>query len=99
MLGKMVGVQSHPNSNEAHVFKSLAGRNAINFHPPSYAAEVVVAADPADTLRQRFEALLARSDALPFGQAAASLMPPPVAPAVAAEPNSPRRALLIVGSP
>ena len=94
----MVGVQRHPNSHEARIFKTLAGRNAINFHPPSYAAEVVVATDSAETLRQRFEALLARWDALPFGEAAASLMPP-VASGVCADPNSPRRALLIVGSP
>ena len=94
----MVGVQRHPNPHEAHIFKTLAGRNAINFHPPSYAAEVVVATDPADTLRRRFEALLARSDALPFGESAASLMPPVVS-GMGADPNSPRRALLIVGSP
>jgi hypothetical protein len=95
----MVGVQRHPNPREAHIFKILAGRNAINFHPPSYAAEAVVVTEPADALRRRFEALLARSDALPFGESAASLMPPPVASGVAAGPNSPRRVLLIVGSP
>jgi hypothetical protein len=95
----MVGVQRHPNPHEAHIFKTLAGRNAINFHPPSFAAEVVLATDDADTLRGRFEALLARSDALPFGEAAASLMPAPVMPGTAVEPVSPRRTLLIVGSP
>src|SRR5271157_2669256 len=95
----MVGVQRQPNSAEAHIFKTLAGRNAINFHPPAYAADVVVATDPADTLRERFEALLDRSDALPFGEAAASLMPPPVVSDGAAELDGPRRALLIVGSP
>ena len=94
----MVGVQRHPNAHEAHIFKTLAGRNAINFHPPTYAAEVVAATDPAEALRRRFEALLTRSDALPFGEAAASLMPPPVAPGVATG-DSPRQALLIVGSP
>jgi hypothetical protein len=50
-------------------------------------------------LRGRFEALLTRSDALPYGEAVASLMPAPVASGAAAEPNSARRALLIVGSP
>jgi len=95
----MVGVQRHLNSHEAHIFKVLAGRNAINFHPPSYAAEVMVATNPADTLRRRFETLQAKSDSLPFGEAAASLMPPPVVSGVAAGQNSPRRALLIVGSP
>jgi multimeric flavodoxin WrbA len=95
----MVGVQRHPNPHEAHIFETLAGRNAINFHPPSYAAEVVLATDGAEALRGRFEALLTRSDALPFGEAVASLMPAPVVPGTAVEPVSARRALLIVGSP
>jgi multimeric flavodoxin WrbA len=95
----MVGVQRQPNSHEAHIFRTVAGRNAINFIPPSFAAEVVVATEPAGALRQRFEALLTRSDALPFGEAAASLMPPPVVPGVSAELDCARRALLIVGSP
>jgi len=95
----MVGAQRHPNAHEAHIFKTLAGRNAINFHPPSYAAEVVAAMDSAEALRRRFKALLARSDTLPFGEATASLMPSPVAPSVAAGADSVRQALLIVGSP
>jgi multimeric flavodoxin WrbA len=95
----VVGVERHPNPHEAHIFKTLAGRNAINLHPPSYAAEVVLATDDADALRARFESLLTRSDALPFGDAAASLMPAPVMPATAIEPAGARRALLIVGSP
>ena len=94
----MVGVQRQPNSYEAHLFKTLAGRTAINFHPPSYAAEVVGATDAAGDLRQHFEALLGRSDALPFGESVASLMPPVVS-TLSAGPNSARRALLIVGSP
>src|SRR5208283_1642858 len=94
-----VGVQRHPNPYEAHILKTLAGRNAINFHPPSYAAEVVLATDDADALRARFESLLTRSDALPFGDAAASLMPAPVVAAKATETAGARRALLIVGSP
>jgi hypothetical protein len=94
----MVGVQRHPDSHEAHIFKTLAGRNAINLHPPTYAAEVVVATDPAETLRQKFAALLARSDNLPFGESVAWLMPP-VTSGVSAHPNTPKRALLIVGSP
>ncbi|HUI57062.1 MAG TPA: NAD(P)H-dependent oxidoreductase [Bryobacteraceae bacterium] len=94
----VVGVQRQPNPREAHIFRTLVGRNAINLLPPSYAAEVVVATTPAETLHERFEALLARSDALPFGEAAASLMPPVVSSADA-DRNGPKRALLIVGSP
>ena len=95
---KMLGVQRRSNPHEAHIFKTLAGRNAINLHPPSYAAEVVLATDSAETLRRSFEAMLTRSDALPYGEPAASLMPPPVTD-LPALPEIPRRALLIVGSP
>ncbi len=96
----MVGVQRRPNAHETHIFKTLAGRNAINFHPPSYAAEVVLATDNANALRQHFRALLTRSDTLPFGKLAASLMPPPVTPGTPfAGHDEARRALLIVGSP
>jgi len=95
----VVGVQRHANPQEAHIFKTLAGRNAINLHPSSYAAEVVLATDGADALPERFESLLTRSDTLPFGDAAASLMPAPVVPGAAIEPATARRALLIVGSP
>lgn len=95
----VVGVQRHANPQEAHIFKTLAGRNAINLHPPSYAAEVVLATDNTDALRACFESLLTRSDALPFGDAATSLMPELEIPGTAAGPVSTRRALLIVGSP
>jgi multimeric flavodoxin WrbA len=95
----MVGVQRQPNPQEANIFKTLAGRNAINFHPPSYTAEVVLATDEEAALRGRIEALVTRSDALPFGEAAARLMPEPVSFHRAAGPATARRALLIVGSP
>ena len=94
-----VGVQRHPNPYEAHIFKTLAGRNAINLRPHSYAAEVVLSGEDADALRERFESLLTRSDALPYGDAAASLMPAPVMSGAAVETGSERQALLIVGSP
>jgi hypothetical protein len=95
----MVGVQRRANPSEAHIFKILAGRNAINLHPTSYAAEVVLSTDKVDALRGRFEALLTRSDSLPFGDAVTSLMPAPVSRGSAAELGDSRRALLVVGSP
>jgi len=96
----IIGVQRRPNPHEAHIFRILAGRNAINFHPPSYAAEVVLATEDTDTLRQRLQTLLGRSDVLPYGELAASLMPAPVMPgAPLAGQDGARRALLIVGSP
>jgi len=93
-----VGVQRRANAHEAHIFETLAGRNALNLHPPSYAAEVVPATEAPGTLRQRFEALLARSDALPYGTSAAALMPAVVCGGDAMVTN-PKRAFLIIGSP
>jgi hypothetical protein len=93
-----VGVERQANAHAAQIFRTLAGRNAINLHPPSFAAEVVMATDDASTLRARFEALLERSDPLPFGELAAAVMPP-VLPDVPAGADVARRALLIVGSP
>jgi NADPH-dependent FMN reductase len=95
----VVGVQRKPNPDEARIFKTLAGRNAINLLPASFAVEVVCSAESADMLRRRFESLLNRSDALPFGDAAASVMPGPVLPDATIAPGEARRALLIVGSP
>lgn len=94
----IVGVQRHSNPHEAHIFKTLAGRNAINLHPPSYAVEVVLTTDDPKVLHSRFESLLTRSDSLPFGDAAASLMPAPVSLDKPELPSQ-RQALLIVGSP
>jgi len=94
----IVGVQQHPNAAEAHIFKILAGRNAINFHPPGYAVDVLLAGDDQSALRCRFESLLLRSDSLPFGEAAASLMPSAGIPS-ATPSHSERRVLLLVGSP
>ena len=61
----VVGVQRHPNPAEAQIFKTLAGRNAINLHPASYAAEVVLATDGAD---QRI--YLRASKVVPYGRVA-----------------------------
>jgi len=94
----VVGVQRHPNEDEARIFRVLAGRNAINMHPASYAVEVVDSADDLATLGQRFQALLSRSDAMPFGEAVTTLMPAPDASPIDLRGGT-RRALLIVGSP
>jgi multimeric flavodoxin WrbA len=92
-----VGVQREANEREAQVFRTLAGRNAINFHPPSSATEVVVAGEAFDELRARFAALLARNDALPYNGAAEAMMP--AAETGAAREGGARRALLLIGSP
>jgi multimeric flavodoxin WrbA len=93
------GVQRHPNSEEAHIFRLVVGRNAINFHAPTHAAEVVLATDDPDTLRQRFKGLLSRTDPRPLGVAVTSRMPVPDSSIPSPEADSAGRALLIVGSP
>jgi multimeric flavodoxin WrbA len=95
----VVGVQRHFNATEAHIFKTLAGRNAINLHPPSFATEVVHTSENEEALRGRFETLLTRSDSLPYGESAASLMPAPIELKASVRFTGVRRALLIVGSP
>lgn len=95
----VVGVQRQARPAEARIFRTLAGRNAINLHPSSYAAEVVHAKDDEQTLRTQFQELLTREDALPYGEAAGSIMPPPVLAGAVMEAGAHRRALLIVGSP
>ena len=94
-----IGVQRHPNNEEANIFKAVVGRNAINFHAPSYAAEVIMSTEDPDSLRSRFKTLLSRIDALPLGETLTSLMPMSDTSMASAEPGRPGRALLIVGSP
>lgn len=94
-----VGVQRHPNPDEASVFKGIVGRNAINFHAPGHAAEVVLSTDDGDTLRRRFQSLLERVDPLPWRGALRSFTPAPAKPAAGAALGGTRRALLIMGSP
>ncbi len=95
-----IGIQRQPNDAEANLFKVLVGRNALNFHAPTYAAEVVLSTDAPDKVRQQLQTLLVRNDKFPLGKAIASLMLTTESaimniPAM----DTPGRALLIVGSP
>ena len=92
-----IGVQHEANSEEEAIFKALVGRNAINFHAPTYAAEVVRDTDSPETLRQRFEKALSRSDSPPLGQQITAEFPTPSGPS--RQEVGARKALLIVGSP
>jgi multimeric flavodoxin WrbA len=94
-----IGVQRQPNAADAGLFKLLAGRNAINFHAKSYAAEVVRSTDDLDSLREVFGSLLCRNDPFPWGEEIASLMTTPDAGVSQAEADGARRARLIAGSP
>ena len=105
-----IGVQSEANAEEADIFRCLVGRNAINFHAPSHAAEVVQDSESPGVLREKFRALLLRRDAPRFGPAVNLLSGMPVVRSSGAELlgaeapsragiSGARRALLIVGSP
>ncbi len=101
-----IGIQSRANDEEAHLFKVLVGRNALNFHAPSYAADVVQATDSEASQHAQIQRILEREDAFPLGKAITSLMPGAVStdlPADDQESMAPldrsRRALLLLGSP
>jgi hypothetical protein len=95
-----IGIQRQPNPDEAHLFKVLLGRNAINFHAPTHAAEVVLSTAAPEQWRQQFQAVLTRHDAMPLGEAVTALMPTPVTDLDAPpDRDRPGHALLLVGSP
>jgi multimeric flavodoxin WrbA len=94
-----IGVQHHANSEEAAIFKALVGRNAINFHAPTHAAEVVMDTDSPETLHQRFEDALSRSQSSPLGKRITSGFPTPSTSGACSQALGSRKALLIVGSP
>jgi multimeric flavodoxin WrbA len=70
-----IGIQHHANYEEEAIFKTLVGRNAIHFHAPTYAAEVVTDIDSPETLGQKFKSVLSRSDPLPLGKRMRSWLP------------------------
>jgi multimeric flavodoxin WrbA len=95
-----IGVQDSPDAAEAEIFKTVVGHNAINFHAPSYAADVITASESPELSRRHLRALLSRQDALPFETAIASIMPPPALPEQdPKQVGQAKRALLVIGSP
>jgi multimeric flavodoxin WrbA len=95
-----IGIQRQPNPEEAHLFKTLVGRNAINFHAPTHAAEVVISTNSREQLRQQFQNVLVRNDAVPVGKTITSLMPTSGSNvADISVEDRPSRAILVVGSP
>lgn len=95
-----IGIQRQPHNESANLFKVLVGRNALNFHAPTYAAEVILSTDDPDRVRQQLQAVLVRNDTFPGVKVATSLMQTAVTANVSAPTGDvPGRALLIVGSP
>jgi multimeric flavodoxin WrbA len=100
-----IGAQRDGDAEEARLFKLLVARNAINFHAPSYAAEVVQSTDDGARLQDALRAALERQDPFPWREPVKSMMPAgqslPAADDTEAGggAGAARRALLLVGSP
>jgi multimeric flavodoxin WrbA len=94
-----VGVQSARDAEEVRLFKLLVGRNAINFHAPSYAAEVVQSTDDRARLQEALRPALDRQDRVPWREPVRSMMPAGQPLPVGGDGQVARRALLLVGSP
>ncbi len=94
-----IGVQRARDAEEAGLFKLLVGRNAINFHAPSYAAEVVQSTDDRARLQEALRSALDRQDPFPWREPVKSMMPAGEPLPAGGDAEVARRALLIVGSP
>jgi hypothetical protein len=94
-----IGVQRVPDAEEARIYKLVVARNAINFHAPSYAAEVVQSSDDRARLQKALRSALERQDSFPWREPVRSMLPAGEPLAVGGDAEADRRALLIVGSP
>jgi hypothetical protein len=94
-----IGVQRARDAEEAGLFKLVVGRNAINFHASSYAAEVVQSTDDRARLQETLQSALERRDSFPWRGPVRSMMPTGEPLPVGGDAEVARRALLIVGSP
>lgn len=95
-----IGIQRQPNDVEANLFKMLVGRNALNFHAPNYAAEVIWSSDSPGNIEQKIQEVLVRNDNFPLSKAVNSVMPTPETAIInAATGKIPGRVLLVIGSP
>ena len=94
-----IGVQRVPDAEEARIYKLVVARNAINFHAPSYAAEVVQSTDDRARLQEALRSALERQDPFPWREPVRSMLPAGEPLPVGGDAEADRRALLIVGSP
>jgi multimeric flavodoxin WrbA len=95
----VVGIQAAPDGTEATLFRALVARNAINFHAPSHAVEVVDGDESDDDLRMRLATVLTRHDAMPTWEAVRALVPTPSPLSSTGTPAQGQQALVLVGSP
>lgn len=55
-----VGILPHPDEESERIFKTLVGRNAVNFHCPADAALVVLENQGSERIREEVKASLTR---------------------------------------
>lgn len=94
-----IGLQSRSDPEVARFFRTLVGRNALNFNAPSYAGGVLNSTQGHKALRQQVQMLLTRADPFPAGSAVALWMPGQDSSPAGLRQQGPARVLLIAGSP
>jgi len=95
-----IGVRHHAKSDKDELFKALVGRNAINFHTPSFAADVISCEDDIKTMKKLLKNVISRSDPMPNFNDIASFFPKEVDKKFFdVQQKIPGNVLLIVGSP
>lgn len=94
-----IGIQRHFAKAEAELFKTLVGRNAINFHAPSFAADVFSNEKDNETLNKRLKSVISRSDPFPVEDDIVTFFPKADMTSFDNKQEGARNALLIVGSP
>ena len=95
-----IGVRHKDKSDEDELFKALVGRNAINFHAPSFAADVISCEDDIEKMKKQLKNVITRSDPMPNFNDIASFFPKEVEKkSFDVRHKVPGNVLLIVGSP
>ena len=94
-----IGVQRHFSKAEAELFTALVGRNAINFHAPSFAADVFSNEEDNETLNKRLKSVISRSDPFPVDEDIVTFFPKADMTSFDNKQEGVQNALLIVGSP
>ncbi len=99
---RIVGLGLQPEYDEvsARVFKILVGRNALNFHCPTYAAEVLHGGEDEDLLSRKLTDLMTREDRVPGKTVLTSMISELTAETVPGfQVAGTKRAFLLIGSP
>ncbi len=94
-----IGIMRQFIKAEAELFKALVGRNAINFHAPSFAADVFSSEEDNETLNKQLQNVISRSDLFPVEKNIAKFFPKADMTSFDNKQEGSQNALLIVGSP